>query len=303
MMHKTRALPLALAATLVVAACDGGTDTDFGTIDILLTDAPGDFVQAIVVIDRIYLQPGDDLNGPGRVDLMTTPATESLLDLANATADLVSGAEVPAGTYNQLRFVVGDACIEVENDAGGTDIFATSESFTDCGTPTGTLNCPSCEQTGFKVLLDGGLVVTGTQQILLVDFDVGETFGREAGLSGMWVMEPVIKASDITLTGGIDVTLQLATGVTLPDGFALGDFQATLNTEVVAVAFADGDSDGVFTASFLFLDPADGPFDVGVTGPAGLDYTLDPTAPQSVSLSSGGTETVAYAVTAASATP
>ncbi len=300
--RNTGAVMLALAATLPFVACDGGTETEFGTLDILLTDAPGDFAQAVVNIERIYLQPGEDLNGPGRVDLMTEARTEDLLELANATAEMVSGAEVPAGLYEQLRFVVGEACIEVENDAGGTDIFATSTGFTECGTPEpdGELICPSCAQTGFKVLLNGGLEVTGTQQVLLVDFDVSETFGREAGLSGRWVMQPVIKASDITLTGGIDVTLALADGVTMPDGFALSDFAATLDTEAVPVAFADNDGDGVFTASFLFLIPDDGPFSVGVEGPDDLEYTLDPTAPQSVSLASGQVETVAYTVTAAS---
>lgn len=303
MLKRARGiLPLALMAALPLLACDGGTGTETGTLDILLTDAPGDFVQAVVTIDRIYLQPDATDQGTGdgldRVDLMTTQTTQDLLSLANATAELVSGAEVPAGWYAQLRLVVSDACIEVENDAGGTEIHATRMDYLECGTPTGQLQTPSFDQTGIKVQLPGdALEVTGTQKILLVDFDVGDSFGHDTGM-GTWVMQPVIHGSEVELTGGIDVTLELGADLALPDGFALGDFEATLDTEVVPVAFTDADSDGVYEASFLFLDPADGPFDVGVAGPDGLAWTLDPAAPQTVSLSSGGQETVAFTVTA-----
>lgn len=303
MLKRARGiLPLALMAALPLVACDGGTGTEMGTLDILLTDAAGDFHQAVVTIDRIYLQPDATDQGTGdgldRVDLMTTQTTQDLLALANATAELVSGAEVPAGWYAQLRFVVSDACIEVENDAGGTDIYATRMDYLECGTPVDLLQTPSFDETGIKVQLPGdALEVQGTQKVLLVDFDVGDSFGHDTGI-GKWVMQPVVRGSEVQLTGGIDVTLELGADVAMPDGFALGDFQATLDTEVVPVPFTDGDGDGVYQAAFLFLDPANGPFDVGVTGPDGITWTLDPVAPQTVSLSSGGQQTVAFTITA-----
>jgi hypothetical protein len=36
----------------------------------------------------------------------------------------------------------------------------------------------------------------GPQKVLLVDFDVAESFGQEGSGSGQWVMHPVINATD-----------------------------------------------------------------------------------------------------------
>jgi hypothetical protein len=57
---------------------------------------------------------------------------------------------------------------------------------------TGELKCPSCSQSGIKVVLDVELE-EGSDDIVL-DFDVGQSFGHEAGRSGKWIMKPVIRA-------------------------------------------------------------------------------------------------------------
>jgi hypothetical protein len=309
MFRRTAGFAALALALLPLAACDSGTAAGTGSLQILLTDAPGDFVQAKVTIDEIYLQPDSSVphsgSGLNRQELMTTPTTQDLLSLANDVTTLVDGATVPEGTYAQLRFVVSDACIEVENADSTTTIYATRMDYTECGTPTDTLQTPSFDQTGIKVQMpDGALKVTGPQQILLVDFDVSQSFGHQTG-TNMWVMQPVIRATNVQLTGGVDVNLSLADSVQLPtlnnNQVTLGDFQATLSGEAVPVAFTDPDGDGVFTAHFLYVDPSTGPFDADVEGPAGLTFTLDPAAPQSVSLSSGGTSTVDFTVTSAAA--
>ncbi len=43
----------------------------------------------------------------------------------------------------------------------------------------------------------GALEITGDSKILLVDFSVEESFGREAGGSGRWVMNPVITGTTL----------------------------------------------------------------------------------------------------------
>ena len=84
-----------------------------GALSIRLTDATGDFKKAVVTIDRVTLQPGNDSTAQAIV-LRDTPITTDLLTLANDVATLVDGAVVPAGTYGQLRFVISGAYIEVE---------------------------------------------------------------------------------------------------------------------------------------------------------------------------------------------
>lgn len=62
----------------------------------------------------------------------------------------------------------------------------------------GTLIMPSVAQAVLKVNLPGDrLFVDGNAQTLLVDFDVSQSFGQQAGESGSWVMHPVIQATEV----------------------------------------------------------------------------------------------------------
>lgn len=281
-------MALALALLLPLAACDDTTDAEFGSVSVLLTDAPGDeVVEAWVTITDIYLQgsAGDDDPENGRVYLLEdVQETHELLSLAETVEELVRDREVPTGTYGQLRMVISDGCVETDDGS----VYASSSSFDRCGTATGELQMPSYAQSGAKVLLNG-LTVQGGQQIILLDFNVEDSFGRAAGASNRWVMSPVIHASEIELTAGAEVTLS-AGDVTLPEGYELGQFSATLlptSSDSSRVTFTDSDDDGIFEALFSFVLPETGPFEVRLNAPEGLVVTTDPTSPQPLSLSSG----------------
>lgn len=192
-----RGLTLAALASCGDGAGPGGTTA----LSIKLTDAPGDIEHAFVTIAEIHLL-GED----GRLVLRDTPFTADLLTLAGETADLVTDAEVPSGTYTELRFVIGGACLAVENESGGSDIYTTTDYDSDpCGgAATGALQAPSFAQSGLKVQLDpNALRLDGAQKILLVDFDVQQSFGRAAGRSGRWVMHPVVTGGEIEATDGV----------------------------------------------------------------------------------------------------
>src|SRR5688572_16462719 len=111
----------AVALTALVACGDGSGPGGTTDLSIMLTDAPGDIQHAFVTITEINLT-GED----GKLVLRDTPFTADLLTLADATADLVTDAEVPSGTYAELRFVISGACIAVESETGGSDIYATA---------------------------------------------------------------------------------------------------------------------------------------------------------------------------------
>ena len=296
---RSSAYRLLLALAPVAAACsDTSGPGGNHRLSLHLTDAPGDFLSAVVTIEEIYLQGAD-----GRVTLSNTPTTVDLVDLANSTAEIVDDAVVPAGVYSELRFVISGAYIEVENASGGSDIYATSGSY--AGLPqgalvTGSLQMPSFAQSGLKVeLVDGELEVTADQDIL-VDFDVSESFGHLAGQSGMWVMHPVVKGGEITLAGTVVVTLNLGTNVTLPSvngtQQTLGHFKADLDGEIVD--FTDPDANGTFEARFRFLLP--GTYELDIVPPTGVVVTTNPVMPVSLDVTAGAT--VTQAVTIATAT-
>jgi hypothetical protein len=295
-LSRLRACFVALAAVLMLPFLGCGSDAppSEGKVTLLLTDAPGDFKQATITITQIYLQ-GE--GNTGRVVLSDTKTTTDLLKLVNKTQELVKDAVVPAGTYSELRFVISGGFIEVENADGTTSIYASSPNYE--GLPAGAkvagdLQMPSLAQSGLKVKLPGDekLTITGEQKILLVDFDVAQSFGHAAGGSGKWVMHPVIHATEVQATGSVVVTLAKAADVTLPTvdnrPGTLADFKAVLINAAGSreeLPLADANGDGTFEARFQFLIP--GTFSVDIAAPAGVSFTTDPAHPASVTVPSG----------------
>jgi hypothetical protein len=300
MPYRTRMTTMFAALVAFAAtACSDSTGARTGQLSLRLTDAPGDVVKAVVTIDQIYVVPGED-DETGRTVLRDEDVTVDLLTLANETADLVDDFVLPAGTYHQLRFVVSGAYIEVENADGTTSVYATSPNY--AGLPPGEtvdgqLKTPSFSTSGFKVILPGeGLTVpAGGAKVMLVDFDVSQSFGHDAGNSGSWVLTPVVKATDIALSGGITVTLAKPATLTLPTGVAMTDFKAVLTdaaADADTVAFTDANADGVFEAAFPF-EPA-GTYTLNLAAPTGVTFTTTETRPVTITLTSGGTVTQAF---------
>jgi hypothetical protein len=306
MRYGTRLwLPALLFAAFPLASCsDTPTQDNPGgqpRVTVRLTDAAGDIVAAVVTISEINLQGSD-----GKVVLRSAAVTTDLVDLANTTATLVDGAAVPAGTYSQLRFVITGGYVEIENPDGSTSIYASSPSYS--GLPagavvTGTLQMPSLAQSGLKVEFPTTDLEITTDQDLLVDFNVSESFGHAAGNSGKWVMHPVVKGAQFTTAATVVATLKLNSGVTLPvpptGAVTLTAFKASLNGEVVS--FSDADGDGVFEARFRFLLP--GTYALSVQVPTGLGITTNLALPLNVTVDAGETETIAVVIQTAVLVP
>ncbi|WP_164020185.1 DUF4382 domain-containing protein [Pyxidicoccus trucidator] len=305
---------LLTVALLPLVGCGGGE----GKVTLLMTDAPGDDLKtAVVTISEIYLQGGgddddsDDLEKAdndgkgGRVVLLDEPVTVSLLELANKTSELVSDAVVPNGNYSEIRFVITGGYVEAKNADGSTTLFASSDDYAELpegAVVGGRLHMPSYGSSGLKVKFTEKLTIEGEQKILLVDFDVAQSFGKEAGGSGRWVMSPVIKAAEVTASGSLNVTLAKASDVTLPvvddHQVTLGDFRAVMINAAGSreeLALVDSNGDGTFEATFKFLIP--GTFSLSVAGPEGVSFTTSPGAPVTVELGSGRDLTQAFTLT------
>ena len=296
---------------LCLAACGDSTSR----VSVKLTDAPGDtFEKAVVTISKVYLKgsvEGDaGAEGKGEVVLRSEPITTNLLTLANDAADLVKDVEVPTGTYRELRFVITGGYVQVKED-GGSRVYATSANYE--GLPPGTqvdgeLQMPSAASSGLKVKFDKDADVSVTsdegQKVILVDFDVSQSFGRAAGGSGRWVMGPVIKGADLEFSGNVEVTLRLGSGVALP---VIGDAQVQLTSFSAVLVNADGGrepmaftagANGVYVADFKYLLP--GTYSVDLVGPTGVSFTSDPGHPTTATVGSGAEASVAFTLTAAS---
>jgi hypothetical protein len=312
-MRRFAIAALAVSALSVGCSEDDGLGNDEARLTILLTDAPGDVSVAVVTISSIYLQGGssdDEAAGEnGRVYLRTEPITTDLLTLTSDVATLVDDAIIPAGTYGQMRFVIDGAYLEVET-ATGTRVFATPGYSEAPAIVDGELKCPSCSQSGIKVNFQGALNLESDDETVLVDFDVSETFGKEAGNSGKWVMRPSLKASSIQAAGTVEASLGLSSGLSLPvlggTTVTLGSFSAELRsvdaqdgTSGEIVSFTDADGDGTWTVSFGTVVPGD--YTLQLRGPAGLTFTTQPTFPLPVDVGTGDDFETSIMLTAVSA--
>jgi Domain of unknown function (DUF4382) len=292
-MLRTRIVPFGIAVAALAACGDSQGPGGTAQFSVKLTDAPGPFTAAVVTISEVSL-----LGSGGKVTLSSTPTTVNLLDLQNATLDLVKDAEVPTGTYQELRLVITGGYVQLTD---GT-IFASSPDYAGLpqgATVTGQLQMPSLAQSGLKVTLPASaLAVTGPQKIVLIDFNVSQSFGHDAGASGSWVMHPVIKGADIQTTGSVAVSLTLANGVTLPQvngtQVTLADFSATLGAETLAL-----DANGQATFQFVVPDT----YPLSFTGPAGVTFVTSPVAtsatPIQVTVPSGQGVSVSATITSA----
>jgi len=292
-MFAIRRSLYASLALLGAAAC-GGADT--GKVTVRLTDAPGDFKAAVVTITEV------DLVGSGGTFHMISnkEITTNLLTLSNDTAEIVKDVEVPAGTYSQLRFVITGGYIQVEQADGSVKTFASSPTY--AGLPAGTkvdgdLRMPSFAQSGLKVNLPGGSVaVGGGTTVVLVDFDVSQSFGHEAGNSGAWVMHPVCKAERFELSGTVNVTVALAAGTSLTPPATLADMNVVLTNDAGSAKsfpLAQDAVTGVWSVRFKYLVP--GAYTLSLAAP--FAFASDPPIPLAVAVASGQNLTQAFLIT------
>jgi hypothetical protein len=213
---------IALSMVLLLVACEPGTD-DFsgpsrgGRLTIQLTDAPGELAEAFVKIEKFVLIRSDqESDASGRIEL--TPLTTGFIELLSLSGgrviNVVEEAEVPNGTFAQLRVVVAEAYVRLKDDR----IFATPGAALPAGiSPAGELKCPSCAQSGFKVNFTNGGLLVDDNSIVVVDFEVDRSFGHEAGRSGKWIMHPTLRATTRTVAlGRITGNVTLAATITIP---------------------------------------------------------------------------------------
>lgn len=287
-------------AAFGTVACDGGTSPDGqSTLSVQLTDQPAaDLSEAWVEITRIVLQ-----GTAGGFTLYDGPPVQlDLLELGSETEDLVVNKTIPSGAYAQLWLYVGAAhAVTTTGEVYSTD---GSVPPTRSGQPDGVLECPSCGETGIKVNLpEGGLQLQNESKILMLDFDAAESYGRKAGESGVWVLDPLITSSELEASGSVEGSV--SADVSIPDcGSLTGSvehFVPELLDGTTVVASGDVGSSGSYLINFLEPKTYGADFAVTVDASDTQQYRFDAMAsPTSVSVESGTTHTVDYTITAAS---
>lgn len=284
---RSLAVPLAV---LSLAACEDSVSlSDTATVRILLTDAPAQYIgEAFVDIGAVELLSAD---GGARIVLSEdgTDGPVDLLDLEGLTTLVLADIDIPAGTYHELRLIVESASVTLVD-----------AEFRD-GSTVADLRVPSGAQTGIKLKLRSGAVdpdaaedgagveISGGETVLVVDFDVHQSFriqgnpSTPAGINSV-SFQPTLRVVVRDVAGSISGTISTAADTPIeglvvtaetvsPEGDP--DFQTQTATAMTG-------TDGAYTIFFL----APGTYTVTVATPDG--FTTDPVSVEDVVVDPSG---------------
>ncbi|MES2628353.1 MAG: DUF4382 domain-containing protein [Bacteroidota bacterium] len=175
-----------LVATLAVACLFGckkdsmpGINPQSG-MQIILTDAPGDFDAVYIDIRDVMVSSSDkdeswvSLGG-------VRPGMYNLLELTNGVDTLIADAALAPGRINQIRLILGD------------------NNYVVVGGQRYPLKTPSAQQSGLKIKFKTDLVA-GVIQLVVLDFDVAKSVVEHG--NGDYHLKPVIRAF-VDKSGGV----------------------------------------------------------------------------------------------------
>lgn len=220
---------LALALVLVTG-CTMNSTPEMGSMQVLLHDAPADYDEVNVFIERVEINntEGDE----GWQTISEPNQSFNILELTNGVFESIADVELEEGFYPQIRLVVSRDQNSVVIDGEEHNLFV-----------------PSGAQTGIKLNVNAE-IRQGIQYTLLLDFDALRSVvktGRSA-FPG-YLLKPVIRATNRALTGNIAGTVEPVDAKAVVYAIAEGD---TLST-----TFAD-----TVSGDFLLVGLEEGTYDV-----------------------------------------
>jgi len=286
--RRTLGGSLLLGGALALAACGGGSSSSgSGSLTLGITDGPVEEADNVFVqFSKVTLKPSgvddDDDSDPGNGDdnanggndddaddnpafvtiEFDEPKRIDLLDQQNGnSALLVENESIPAGDYDWVRL--------------GVDL-GPGETVIVIGDTTHDLFCPSCDQTGLKLVTPFSVESGGTLD-LTIDFDLRKSVVEAPGKG--FILKPALRLVNNDETGEIAIT---ATGTYVANNDCgtndgLGEpIQSVyvyegedvtpddVNTDddsdidpVTTAMITDEDGDGTYTGTAAFLPAGD----------------------------------------------
>ncbi|RYD90245.1 MAG: DUF4382 domain-containing protein, partial [Sphingobacteriales bacterium] len=190
-MQKTALTSLALASLgTLLFACNktenSASGTGTGRLNVYLTDDPGNYDSVFVDVQDIRVNYGGDslsgwqsLSGGARGPV-------NLLQLVNDRDTLLGGADLSAGSIQQVRLVLGSNNYVVTN----------GQRY--------ALETPSAQQSGLKINVNQD-ITDGVTYRLVLDFDAGRSIHQTG--NGRYMLKPVIRATMQAEGGGLRGTV------------------------------------------------------------------------------------------------
>lgn len=164
-----------------------GTEGQTGTMEVQLTDAPANYDEVNVHINRVEVN--DMESDTGWVNIGSPDKTYNLLELTNGATTVLGSEELPVGTYQQIRLILS---------ADGHNVVMDGNEY--------DLKVPSGAQTGIKLDVDAEIEPDFTYELLL-DFDASRSVVKR-GNNNDYLLKPVVRAQNLAVTGNIAGTVE-----------------------------------------------------------------------------------------------
>lgn len=176
--------------SLMFTACDSGTDINdgtegTGTLEVLLHDAPADYEEVNVFVERVEVNNAED--DTGWVEVGAPEETFDLLELTNGAVEVIGSRELEPGKYNQIRLILNNEENSIVVDGQQHDLFV-----------------PSGEQTGVKLNINAE-IKDGITYTILLDFDASRSIvergNEQSGID--YLLKPVVHATNKAASGNV----------------------------------------------------------------------------------------------------
>lgn len=180
-MKRIKLFALLIAGVCTLGSCSDNDDdrVESGTakMSVKMVDAPGDYDAVFVEVEGVVVKYAGDTE----VALNVNSNIYNLLELTGGTnAQLALDDEIPAGTINQIRLVLGD----------DNTVVVDGQTY--------ELTTPSAQQSGLKLNLNETLEA-GYEYEYILDFDVDESIVEQG--NGGYSLKPVIRATATAESG------------------------------------------------------------------------------------------------------
>ena len=245
---RTRFIGVVGGLMLALTGCakDNATSpqSDTGSMQVNMVDAPAGYDQVNVVVDSVQAHIATADSTSGWTTLSTSPATYNLLAYSNGNFAVLGNARLPVGHYTQMRLYVGS----------GSTVVVDGQ--------TKPLNIPSGVQSGVKLNIDATIVADATYALTL-DFDANQSVVKSGNPANpTYSLKPVVRTSTAYTTGFIaGAVLPLSAK---PNIWAFSNTGDTLSTST--------DIAGAF--KFVYVTPGTYSVSIASTDTAYFDSTI-----------------------------
>ena len=151
-----------LSFTINSCSKSSGISNQPSSMNIYLTDAPGNYKAVWIDIQQVMVKGSSDSSDNGWISVpLLRPGKYNLLDLRNGKDTLLGGVSLPAGQVSQIRLILGNDNQLVLEDGTTVD-----------------LKTPSAQQSGLKLNVNATLIA-GIPYELVMDFDAARSFAPD----------------------------------------------------------------------------------------------------------------------------